>query len=112
MFCPSCGIDNPEGQANCVRCGAPLNLPYRPPKPNNYLVWSIITTILCCLIGGIIAIVYSTKVDGKYYAGDFAGAEADSRASRGWNIGSMIVGGLFNLIYIGALVVGALSEMK
>ena len=39
-------------------------------KPDNYLIWAILTTILCCLPLGIVAIVYSSKVDTLWSAGD------------------------------------------
>ena len=32
-------------------------------KPDNFLVWSILTTVLCCVPTGIAAIVYANKVD-------------------------------------------------
>lgn len=32
-------------------------------KPDNFLVWSILTTVLCCVPTGIVAIVYANKVD-------------------------------------------------
>ena len=54
----------------------------RPPKPNNHLAWAILSTIFCCLPLGIVSIVYSSKVDGLYNAGDIAGAyNAASKAS-------------------------------
>lgn len=34
-----------------------------PVKPDNFLPWAIISTILCCLPFGIVAIVYATQVD-------------------------------------------------
>ncbi len=33
------------------------------PKPDSYLVWSILATMFCCLPLGIVAIVYSARVD-------------------------------------------------
>ena len=42
----------------------------RPPKPNNHLAWAILSTIFCCLPLGIVSIVYSSKVDGLYNAGE------------------------------------------
>lgn len=54
----------------------------RPGKPDNYLVWAILSTIFCCLPLGIVSIVYSSKVDGLYNAGDIKGAyDAASKAS-------------------------------
>ena len=44
-------------------------------KPDNYLVWAILCTILCCLPLGIVSIVYAAKVDGLYSSGDFDGAQ-------------------------------------
>ena len=41
-----------------------------PMKPDNNLVWAILSTILCCLPLGIVAIVYASKVDGLYNQGD------------------------------------------
>ncbi len=32
-------------------------------KPDNFLVWAILSTVLCCLPLGIVAIVYANKVD-------------------------------------------------
>ena len=45
--------------------------PIQPPtfkKPNSFLVWSIITTIFCWPLG-ILAIIYSLKVDSWWKAG-------------------------------------------
>lgn len=64
---------------------------------NNYLVWSIISLIItlftCCLcytipaLGtSIVALVFSTKVNGALKAGDFAAAEAASRNAKLWNL--------------------------
>lgn len=54
----------------------------RPPKPNNHLAWAILSTIFCCLPLGIVSIVYSSKVDGLYNAGDIKGAyDAANKAS-------------------------------
>lgn len=112
MFCSKCGTQNPDNQVNCTNCGAPLAAVSLAPRPKNYLAWSIVTTVLCCLIGGIVAIVYSAQVDSKYNAGDYAGAQQSSDSARKWNIGSMIVGLLVNLIYVVAMVAGGLSGMR
>lgn len=43
-------------------------------RPANMLIWSILTTVLCCLPLGIIAIILSVKVDSLWSAGDYDGA--------------------------------------
>lgn len=50
----------------------------------NYLVWSILTTLLCCLPGGIVAIVYSAQVNNKLQSGDYAGAVDASNKAKMW----------------------------
>lgn len=81
-------------------------------RPNNHLAWSIITTVLCCQLGGIVAIVYSAKVDSLYNAGDYIGADNASQTAKNWNIGSMIVGGIIGIIYMGAMIFGVISGMS
>ena len=54
----------------------------KPPKPDNYLVWAILTTILCCLPFGIVSIVYSSKVDKLYFNGQYDEALAKSKSAK------------------------------
>ena len=72
----------------------------RPPMPPTYLAWSIVVTLLCCLVGGIVAIVYSSQVSSRYIAGDYEGAEYASRQARIWIIVSACVGLLASIAYI------------
>jgi len=109
LYCTSCGFQNPDNQANCSNCGAALGSLLQAQRPPNYLVWSIISTVLCCLPAGIVAIIYSAKVDSKFNAGDYAGASQDSDMARKWNIGALVVGGIVNLVYVGLVALGALS---
>lgn len=71
----------------------------QPPMPPTYLAWSIAVTILCCLVGGIVAIVYSSQVSSRYIAGDYEGAEYASRQARIWIIVSACVGLLVGIVY-------------
>lgn len=67
--------------------------------PPNYLVWSILVTLLCCLPGGIVAIVYSTQVSSRFLQGDYEGANASSRNARKWAIISAVAGAVIGIIY-------------
>jgi MFS family permease len=39
-------------------------------KPNNYLVWSILAAAFCCLPTGVVAIIFSAKVDKEWCRGN------------------------------------------
>jgi hypothetical protein len=75
------------------------------PKPDNYLVWAILSTLFCCLPLGIVSIVFSAQVDGKYNSGDYAGAvESSSKAKKfaTWSaISSVIIVVLLILLSVG-----------
>ncbi len=63
-----------------------------PPMPSTYLVWSVAVTVLCCLIPGIVAIIYSTKVSSKYNRGDYDGAAKCSEMAEWWVMISIVLG--------------------
>ncbi len=71
----------------------------KPPKPDNYLVWAILTTVLCCLPFGIVSIVNSSKVDGLYASGNYDEALAKSKEAKKWAIVAAAVGGIVLLVY-------------
>jgi hypothetical protein len=75
--------------------------------PDNYLVWAILSTVLCCLPLGIASIVFSTQVNSKWAAGDYAGAQDSSEKAKkfamiGAIIGVVVIVGYF--IFIGVMV--------
>lgn len=70
------------------------------PMPKTYLVWSVIITLVCCLIPGIVAIVYSASVSSKYYAGDVEGAKRASRNAQIWCIVSIVTGIVWATLYL------------
>ena len=97
MFCPQCGSSNPDGSLVCGQCGrslqagaAPTPLPVTgivvPPGTSveNYLVFAILATVLCCLPAGIPAIVYAAQVNTKLQMGDVAGAQLASNNAKMW----------------------------
>lgn len=122
MFCSSCGARNDEGAAHCTNCGEELrkiqtpNVDVPPPPvqgtgfsgstsssaasvPNipNYLVQSVLLTILCLVLSpftlfftfigvitGVVAIVYGAQVNGKVAGNNYAGAHESSSSAKLW----------------------------
>jgi hypothetical protein len=69
-------------------------------EPDNYLVWAILCTVLCCLPFGIVSIVYSTKVSGLWAQGRYAEAQAAANNAKKWAIIGAIVAAVAWLIAI------------
>jgi len=120
MFCPQCGASNADNAAVCTQCGRSLQASAVAPLPvtgvvippgttvPNYLVFSILATVLCCIPAGIPAIVYSAQVNSKLLQGDLAGAQAASSNAKMWcwisfGLGLATFGVTVLLTMIGAL---------
>src|SRR6476646_91982 len=67
--------------------------------PNNYLVWSILVTLFCCLPFGIVAIVKSSQVNGLWAQGRYAEAQATAESAKKWVIWSAVSGVVVGVIY-------------
>ena len=107
MFCSKCGAEIDDQAVVCPKCGVPTARANAPEVVNvpNHLVAAILTTIFCCLIGGIVSIIYSSQVNTKLAQGDVEGARAASRKSLGWIIGSICFYFASMLIYLIVYVV-------
>ncbi|MCW2757052.1 MAG: Interferon-induced transrane protein, partial [Nocardioidaceae bacterium] len=60
--------------------------------PPNYLVWSILSTLFCCLPLGVASIVFAAQVNSKWAMGDAAGAMDSSAKARKFAIWAAIAG--------------------
>ena len=69
-------------------------------KPDNFLTWAILSTIFCCLPFGIVSIVYASKVDGLWHAGDYAGAQNAASKARTWFWWAFVTGLVLNFATI------------
>ena len=80
----------------------PQPAPYQQPEPmpQTYLVWSVLATVFCCLIPGIVAIIYSTMVSSKYYAKDYEGSKRASEMAQYWIIASVVLGVITAAVYL------------
>jgi len=116
MYCPKCGGLNADSAHVCTQCGenfqqanannsSPNPNPAVPnqvtaPKPESYLIWSILATLLCCPILGIVSIVFAAQVDSRYYAGDIAGANDASNKAKTWAIVAAGLGAIGGILYM------------
>ncbi|OBH57769.1 CD225/dispanin family protein [Mycobacterium sp. E2479] len=95
--------------------GYPPPPPGYPPQqpagqaPNNYLVWSILVTLFCCLPFGIVAIVKSSQVNGLWAQGRYAEAQASAESAKRWVVWSAVIGVVAGIIYAILMGIGALN---
>lgn len=75
--------------------------------PPTNLVWSVLATVFCCFIPGIIAIVFSSQVSTRFFAGDIEGAKRASRNAEIWVIVSFVLGVLSATLYLPMMIVGS-----
>ena len=86
--------------------GSPASSYTPPPRnvvfcPHTYLVWAILTTILCCMPLGIVSIIYAARVEEVFQRGDYPLAKKYSNMARNWALASAITSLVFAiLIYI------------
>lgn len=71
-----------------------------PVKPGNFLPWAIISTILCCLPFGIVAIVYATQVDSYWFSGNYEASRRAAKNARTWTWVSVGVAAFCWLVYV------------
>ena len=79
-------------------------------KPNNNLIFAIVTTVLCCLPLGGLAIYYAIQSDSAYNAGDLQAAEANGKSARNWSIAGVVLGAVGTIIYVILMVIGAVAD--
>jgi hypothetical protein len=87
--------------------------PQQPPAgqaPNNYLVWSILVTLFCCLPLGIVAIVKSSQVNGLWAQGQYAEAQASADSAKKFVIWSVVIGVVVGIIYAIIAIAGGLAS--
>lgn len=104
MYCSNCGANNPDNATVCSQCGKNLLQQVVAPAVQqqvpNYLVFAILSTVLCCLPAGIVAIVYAAQVNGKLQAGDLAGAQLASKNAKMWTWISAGAGLAFGILWV------------
>jgi hypothetical protein len=117
-FCPQCGFSNADDAMVCAQCGRNLRpatsapplqatgvvMPPGGAAVPNYLVYAILTTVVCCPATGIPAIIYASQVNTKLQLSDVAGAQTASNNAKMWCWISLALG-LITLVGYGLLLV-------
>ena len=84
-----------------------------PAKPDNNMLWAILSTVCCCLPFGIVSIVYAAKVNGLYLAKQYDAANQAAEQAKKWAIISAVVGfaasALYCIVMFGFGMLGALA---
>ena len=62
------------------------------PMPPSYLAWNIVMTLCCCMIIGVIGIIFSAQVAQKWQRGDIEGARKSSERAAWCLILSLVLG--------------------
>ncbi len=75
--------------------------------PKNWLIESILVTVLCCLPLGIIGIINASSVEGKFAKGDIEGATKAAQMAKTMVLISAISG--FIGIFIWVIFFGGLA---
>lgn len=81
--------------------------PQKPINGTTYLVFAIISTLLCCLPLGIVAIVYASKINSLQRSGDYAGAQNAAKKAKMFTIIGTVAALVVSIFYIiFAVVIG------
>lgn len=80
-----------------------------PDMPKTWLAESIIVTLLCCLVFGIIGIIYATQVESNYLSGNYKMAERKSQQARSMVLWGVGIGVALIAAYIAFLLIASLA---
>ena len=78
-------------------------------KPDDFIVWSILGTVFCCVPFGIASIVNASKVDKLWLSGDRQGAIDAARKARTWFWWSFGVGLVCQIITLVSYALGGIA---
>lgn len=107
MYCKKCGAELPDDARFCTSCGFDQTTDRMPGQrqeirrqPSNYLWLGILVTLLCCMPFGIVSIVYASKVDSCFAAGNIEEAFRYSSKAKAWALWGIGLSLVLFLIYI------------
>jgi hypothetical protein len=134
--CSACGHQNPDDARFCQSCGSPLSPAERSTRyeptdhyrsynndgysgydsynapssaPTSVLVWSILATVFCCQLTGIVAIVFAALAMSADGAGNRALASRHAATAKTWAWVSFGLGLAFIGIYVVIVMLGTMA---
>ncbi|NXO92050.1 PRT1B protein, partial [Certhia brachydactyla] len=98
----SCGSNlcHPKPQYNAQPGAGPLPAGRGQPLPKDYMVESVLVTLFCCLLTGVMALVYSHETRAAIARGDVAQAYVTSRKAQSLVIFSLLFGLFASITWI------------
>ena len=79
--------------------------------PKNWLVESILVTVLCCLPFGIAGIINASKVEVLFLSGDIAGANKAAADAKKWTMYGLFAGLAVIVLYFLFILLAVISGM-
>ncbi|MBB6121395.1 CD225/dispanin family protein [Nocardiopsis algeriensis] len=80
--------------------------------PKTYLVHNILGILSCAAVAGIIGLVFSLQISGKWQAGDYAGAQDASKVAKIMGIIGLVafvLGVLYVVAVLGIMAIGIIG---
>ena len=81
-------------------------------KPKDYLVESILVTLFCCMVFGILGIVYSVQANSAFSSGNIVAANEFSTKAKQWVTYGFWCGIAFVGVYLFLLMIGVASGIS
>lgn len=100
----------PMGVPQPMGGGMPYGQVPMQPQPNNYLVWSILVTVLCCVPFGIVAIIKSNEVNTFWAQGRVNEAKQAAEAAKKWCIYGVVGSVIGIILYILLIAVSVAAD--
>ena len=77
-----------------------------PKKPDNYMVWAILSTAFCCLPLGLVSIISASKVNRLYREGNYEEAQKSADMAKKFALISAVLGFVGSIAYFALTFMG------
>lgn len=78
------------------------------PSPHTWLIESILSALFCCVVTGVVGIVYASKVENLWASGRYEEARAAANTAKIWFIVGVALALVSILLYLGLMFAAVL----